>query len=160
MSSIVVGIAEFKFAESPQRLITYGLGSCVAIILHALENTVGSMAHIMLPLAYNKENIETPGKFADSSIAVMVQEMEIRGMGPSQLVAKIAGGADMFAGQFRGTGGRIGARNVLAARKTLDNFGIRLVAQDVGGATGRTVEYLPETGQVTVRTLWGEVKEL
>lgn len=160
MSPIVVGIAEYKFAEPPHKLVTYGLGSCVAIVLHSREVTVGSMAHIMLPLAYSHGDNETPGKFADSAVAVMVQHMEIRGIGPPQLVAKIAGGADMFAGQFKGTGRRIGARNILAARKALDSFGICLVAQDVGGTAGRTVEFTAETGLLMVRTLRGEVKEL
>jgi chemotaxis protein CheD len=86
--------------------------------------------------------------------------MEARGIGPPQLIGKIAGGADMFAGQFRGTGRRIGARNILSARKALDTFGIRLLAQDVGGTSGRTVEFIAETGLFTVRTLRGEVKEL
>jgi chemotaxis protein CheD len=160
MSSIVVGISEFKFVEPPHKLVTYGLGSCVAIVLFSKEAIVGSMAHIMLPLAYNHENNETPGKFADSAVAAMVQKMEVRGIGPPQLIAKIAGGADMFAGQFKGTGRRIGARNILSARKTLDTFGIRLLAQDVGGTAGRTVEFTAETGLFMVRTLRGEVKEL
>lgn len=160
MNHLVVGIAEFKFAEPPHKLVTYGLGSCVGIVLYSKEAIVGSMAHVMLPLAYSDEDNETPGKFADSAVAAMVQQMEIRGIGPPQLVAKIAGGADMFAGQFMGTGRRIGARNILAARKALDSFGIRLVAQDVGGTAGRTVEFTTETGLFMVRTLRGGVMEL
>ncbi len=160
MSHIVVGIADFKFAEPPHKLVAYGLGSCVAIALYSKEAIVGSMAHIMLPLTYSNEKNETLGKFADSAVAVMVDQMEIREIEPSQLVAKIAGGADMFAGQFKGAGRRIGARNILAARKVLDSFGIRLVAQDVGGTAGRTVEFAIETGLFMVRTLRGGVKEL
>ena len=160
MSHIIVGIAEFKFAEPPQKLITYGLGSCVAIVLHSKDAIVGSMAHIILPVAYSDEDNKTPGKFADTAVTAMVQQMEIRGIGPPQLIAKIAGGADMFAGKFKGTGRRIGARNVLATRKVLDNIGIRLVGQDVGGTVGRTVEYITDTGLLMVRTLRGEVKEL
>lgn len=158
MSSIVVGIAEIKFAEPPEKLVTYGLGSCLAIALHA--DSMGSMAHIMLPLAHSYGDSETPGKFADSAVAAMVQQMEIRGISPSQLVAKIAGGADMFAGHFKGTGRRIGARNILAARKTLDSYGMRLVGQDVGGTAGRSVEFSTETGVLMVRTLRGGIKEL
>jgi chemotaxis protein CheD len=160
MSPIVVGISDIRFAEPPQKLVTYGLGSCVAIVLFSREAVVGSMAHVMLPLACGDGNNETPGKFADTAVAAMVQKMEARGIGPPQLIGKIAGGADMFAGQFRGTGRRIGARNILSTRKALDTFGIRLLAQDVGGTAGRTVEFIAETGLFTVRTLRGEVKEL
>jgi chemotaxis protein CheD len=160
MSNIVVGIAEFKFAEPPQKLVTYGLGSCVAITCYAKEAFIGSMAHILLPHAYSAHDNEAPGKFADSAVAAMVQQMEIRDIGPSRLIAKIAGGADMFAGQLMGTDRCIGARNILAARKALDKFGIRLVAQDVGGTAGRTVEFATENGLLMVRTLRGEVKQL
>jgi len=160
MSAIVVGIAEYIFVEPPQKLVTYGLGSCVAIALHSKEALVGSMAHIMLPLAGNERHNEAPGKYADSAVAQMITQMKNRGIGPSGIVAKIAGGADMFGGQFQGAGRDIGARNILAARRALDSFGVHLIAQDVGGTTGRTVEFTVETGSLLVRTLRGELKEL
>jgi len=160
MSFIVVGIAEYKFARPPSNLITYGLGSCVAIVLYSSEDILGCMAHVMLPFAYKDQENEAPGKFADSAVAIMMREMEIRGIVPSRIVGKIAGGADMFAGQFKGSSRCIGARNILAAHKTLDKFGICLVAQDVGGTAGRSVEFNSENGLFTVRTLRGEVKEL
>ncbi len=160
MKLVVVGISELRLAQRPGKLVTYGLGSCVAVVLYACDNGVGSMAHIMLPMAYDGDDIQTPGKFADTAVANMVQMMDQRGIAPPQLVAKMAGGADMFAGQFKGKGRRIGARNILSARKVLDNFGVRLVAQDVGGTVGRTAEFSTDTGLLTVRTLRGGMKEL
>jgi chemotaxis protein CheD len=160
MSSIVVGIAEFKLAEPPRKLVTYGLGSCVAIVLHSLQDGVGSMAHVMLPYAYSEKESAAPGKFADSAVGAMVRQMEDRGVGTGHIVAKIAGGADMFAGQFKGAGSRIGARNIIAVHKALDAHSIPLLAEDVGGSMGRTVEFTVETGQFVVRTLRGVVKEL
>ena len=160
MNSIVVGISEFKFAEPPYKLVTYGLGSCVAIVLYSREAVLGAMAHVMLPLAYRDQESEAPGKFADSAVAAMVRQMEIRGVIASRIEAKIAGGADMFAGQIQGPGRRIGARNILAAKRALENFGVSLVAQDAGGTFGRTVEFCTETGLLTVRTLRKGVKEI
>ena len=160
MNSIVVGIAEFKFAESPNKLVSYGLGSCVAIVLYSREVVVGAMAHVMLPLAYKDQDTEAPGKFADSAVEAMVRRMEELGITVSAVEAKMAGGADMFAGQMQGSGRRIGARNILAARRALDSFGVRLTAQDVGGTFGRTVQFDTKTGLFTVRTLKGNVKEL
>lgn len=160
MNPVIVGIAEFKFAVPPQRLVTYGLGSCVAIVLHSQEADVGCLAHIMLPYAYSVQENATPGKFADSAVTVMASQMGERGVEPSRITAKIAGGADMFAGQHRETGRRVGARNVLAVKKALEVSGIHLVAQDVGGTSGRTVEYTVETGRFLVRTLREGVKEL
>ncbi|UCF88414.1 MAG: chemotaxis protein CheD [bacterium] len=160
MRSIIVGIAELKFAEPPDKLVTYGLGSCIAITLHAGEAALGSMAHILLPMAHTGKENASPGKFADSAVTAMVREMGEREIGPSDLIAKIAGGADMFAGQFKGTGRRIGERNILAVRKALSDNGIGLAAEDVGGTAGRTVEFDTQTGVLTVRTLRGNVVEL
>ncbi|MDF1535402.1 MAG: chemotaxis protein CheD [bacterium] len=160
MKPVVVGISEFRLAWRPVKLVTYGLGSCVAVVLFARDEGIGSMAHIMLPMAYGNNDTDTPGKFADTAVAGMVRMMEQQGISPPGIVAKITGGADMFAGQFKGKGRRIGARNILAARKALDNFGIRLVAQDVGGTVGRSVEFMTDTGVLTVRTLRGGMKEL
>jgi chemotaxis protein CheD len=157
---ITVGISDLQFAEYPLKLITHGLGSCVAITLYAGDSGVGSMAHVMLPMSHDSQHIMVPGKYADTAVTHMVSAMGSRGITPSQLVAKIAGGADMFAGQFNGKGRGIGARNILSARKVLDKLGVPLVAQDVGGTTGRTVEFSTETGLMTVRALHGGVKEL
>lgn len=160
MNPIVVGIAEFRFAEPPRKLVTYGLGSCVAITLFSRQAAVGAMAHVMLPLAYGSEGDGSAGKFADSAVAAMVREMGRRGIGPAGLEAKMAGGADMFAGHFEGTGRRIGARNILATLKALNSFQIRLLSQDVGGNAGRTVEFDLMTGILLVRTIRGGEKEL
>ncbi|UCG39208.1 MAG: chemotaxis protein CheD [bacterium] len=160
MKPLVVGISEFLMARRPERMVTYGLGSCVAIVLYAREQGLGAMAHVMLPLAYSEQDHAVPAKFADTAVSTMVDQMEQQGVNAADLVAKIAGGADMFAGQFKGKSRRIGARNVMSARKTLDNFGIRLLAQDVGGTAGRTVEFDTDTGLLTVRTLRGGVKQL
>ncbi len=160
MNRIVVGIAQYNIGRAPQKLVTYGLGSCVAVVLHSVEIGVGCMAHVMLPYAFDEVETGTPGKFADTAVAEMVRQMEARGTGPSRLSAKIAGGADMLAGQFKGPGASIGARNVLAVRSILETFGINLAAQDVGGTAGRTVEFTIETGLFMVRTLNGGVKEL
>jgi chemotaxis protein CheD len=160
MKPVIVGISDLQLAQKPGKLVTYGLGSCVAVVLYAQESGVGSMAHVMLPLAYDRDDTDTPGKFADTAVASMVQMLEQKGITPPQIVAKMTGGADMFAGQVKGKGRRIGARNILSARKVLDNFGIRLVAQDVGGTVGRTAEFATTTGVLTVRTLRGGMKEL
>ncbi len=153
MDLIVVGISEYKFAEIPARLITYGLGSCVAIILHCRNVGVASMAHVMLPMSFTGDKVSTPGKFADTAIVAMLKEMDSRGIGPGSLEAKLTGGADMFAGKIKGMSRRIGARNVLATRKTLGNYGVKILAQETGGNSGRTAEFHTEDGSLIVRTL-------
>lgn len=153
MDLVVVGISEYRFADKPDRLITYGLGSCVAIILYSRESGVASMAHVMLPMSFTGDRVSTLGKFADTAIVAMLKEMDSRGITPKDLEAKLTGGADMFAGKIKGMSRRIGARNVLAARKTLGNYGVKILGQETGGNTGRTAEFLTENGSLIVRTL-------
>ncbi len=66
----------------------------------------------------------------------------------------------MFAGRSTGPGRHIGARNALAARRTLENHGIPLLGEDVGGNLGRTAEFLTQTGALVVRTLKSGTREL
>ena len=160
MKPVVVGISEIRFAAQPERLVTYGLGSCVAVVLFSPEQKVGAMAHVMLPMAINDRGDAPSGKYADAAVLFMVREFAQRGMAARDLVAKLTGGADMFAGRVTGLSRRIGARNVLAARKTLENHGVVILAQDVGGNEGRTAEFSTDTGYLLVRTLRGGVREI
>lgn len=160
MSNVVVGISEIKLASRPEILITYGLGSCVAVVLNQRETGLSAMAHVMLPTAVRSETELSPGKYADTAVNEMLDRMEASGTGASGLVAKMAGGADMFAGKLTGGGRRVGTRNILAVRKALDTVGIRLVSQDVGGVIGRTVEFHTQSGTLVVRTLKGGRKDI
>jgi chemotaxis protein CheD len=71
----------------------------------------------------------------------------------SRLVAKIAGGSQMFA--FMGNDDKllIGPRNVAAVEKALKEQGIKLTAKNVGGSAGRSVLFDLASGKVTIKTL-------
>ncbi len=160
MNLVTVGIAEIRMGERPDRLITYGLGSCVAIVLFHDHSGTAAMAHVMLPMAFEGDETINPAKYADTAILRMTNMLGRKGFAPGSLAAKIAGGADMFAGLSRGKSRHIGERNVLTARKTLRNSGIALEAEDTGGNLGRSVEFDTSTGRMTVRTLRKDVKVL
>jgi chemotaxis protein CheD len=69
-----------------------------------------------------------------------------------KIVAKIFGGARMFDG-FAGCRGilQIGDENIVAAREVLKELEIPLVAECVGGRTGRTIVLDLSDGSVLVR---------
>lgn len=48
---------------------------------------------------------------------------------------------------------RIGPRNVEAVKKQLNREHIPIVAEDVGGNSGRTIEFDPSTGLLEIRTV-------
>ena len=65
------------------------------------------------------------------------------------LTAKIAGGAQMFASSKIMS---IGDRNVKAVKETLNNYSIKIIAEQTGKNFGRTVYFDTSTGNVEVKS--------
>ena len=74
-----------------------------------------------------------------------------KGASRTRLVAKIAGGAQMFAFQNKSDLVRVGERNVQASKKKLAEMKIPILAEDTGENFGRTVIFYPETGDYVIR---------
>ncbi len=134
-----VGIGEMRMGDSLMTAV--GLGSCVALILHDKRRNVGSMAHVMLP---EGESPERPGKFATTAVPAMLQSLVSSGSRKSSLTARLVGGACMFQ-NFNGKL-NIGERNVAMLRSLLEQHGVSVETEDVGGTKGRTVVYDPADG--------------
>lgn len=157
---IKVGMADYKIGQLPDRLISYGLGSCVGIALYDPHPCIGGLAHIMLPDSKQARRSDNPAKFADTALPAMLQEMLQNGAVKSRIIAKIAGGAQMFTFANATDIMRVGERNVEAVRRVLMDLGLPLAAEDTGGNYGRTVELRTESGILYVRTVDRGEKEL
>lgn len=151
MSLIIVGISDYKTAKDPDKLITYALGSCVGTCLFDGVTGVAGLSHVLLPDSSISKSDKNIMKYADTAIEALVREIERHGVRRAQLKAKIAGGANMFATQS--TGMNIGERNVAAVKEQLRRLGIRIVAEATGKNYGRTVEFNPKTGAMTVKSV-------
>ncbi len=161
MSEMVkVGMADLAVGRTPDILKTCGLGSCVGICILDPATKVGGMAHIMLPSSSLARSLENPAKYADTAVPMMVKKMQDLGAVRSRMVAKIAGGAQMFV--FAGSSEvmRIGERNAQAAKGALAELGIRLLAEDIGGNYGRTIEFACESGKLWIKTFEHGEKEI
>lgn len=167
--TVNVGVAEYFVTHNPHVLASFGLGSCVAVALYDDKKGIGGLAHIMLPDSSAMTKKGNPGKFADTAIKAMVEEMERLGSKRRDIRAKIAGGACMFtipgAVNPRNVPGpclgmQIGERNIEAARKALEELKIPLVAEDVGGSYGRTMRFNIADGKVVISSIKYGVKEL
>lgn len=157
---IKVGMADYKVAKNPASLISYGLGSCVGIALYDSITKVGGLAHIMLPDSTQARSAENPAKFADTALPLMVDDMIRLGASKSRIIAKIAGGAQMFTFANATDIMRVGERNTEAVRTVLKKIDIRIVAEDTGGNYGRTVELKLDSGVYRVKTIDKGEKEL
>lgn len=159
-STLRVGISEFRVVRAPAVLVAFGLGSCLGVILDDREKCLGGMAHTLLPASRPGMPEERLAKYVDAAIRLLVDELLQQGAGRERLTARLVGGANMFEPLYPSATDGIGARNVRVARATLQTLGIPLVAEDVGGSQGRTVEFDLATGQVVVRSVHGEGKIL
>jgi chemotaxis protein CheD len=161
---IKVGMADWKVGRDPDILITFGLGSCVALVLWNPQERLGAMAHIMLPdskiIRYRQEN--NPAKFGDTAVPIMLAEMEKLGCRKEFLQAKLVGGANMFtfAGKLISGNMNVGQRNVQSVKTSLEQKGVRLVSEDTGGTFGRSVEFYASTGLIRIRTAAAGDKEI
>lgn len=160
MSKIIkIGMADLNICDCPDILTTLGLGSCVGIILYDPASKISGMAHVMLPDSTKIKNNQNIAKFADTAIDELIRLLIVRGANRRRLVAKIAGGAQMFA--FSSNTDdlmRIGERNVSATKSKLQQLGISILSEDTGKNYGRTIEFYSETGALKIKSIGKEEK--
>lgn len=153
MALIKVGMADLNVCVSPDSITTLGLGSCVGIALRDPISKIGGLAHIMLPDSTVIRNNTNIPKFADTGIDELVKQVTRKGANRARLVAKIAGGAQMFGFGSNSDTVRVGERNVQATKKKLAQLKIPIMAEDTGKNFGRTVIFFPETGDFVIRAV-------
>ena len=162
-----VRISEHSVARDSERLKSFGLGSCIGLVIYDPHKKIGAMAHILLPRPANSHAREKSAKYAASAVALLIEELRKAGCNPGHLRAKMAGGANMFPRRFNPaadhraiTSASIGERNARAVRQALARRKVTLVAEEVGGEQGRTIEFNHQTGELAVYKSSGELKVL
>jgi len=158
---VKVGIADMNIVKGADHIRTSGLGSCVGVVVYDQSREIAGLAHVMLPdSSLAKAGSMNIAKYADTAVRELVNRLIKVGAKQVGLKAKIAGGAQMF--QFANSNDlmRIGPRNVEAVKKELSALNISIVAEDVGGNSGRTIEFDPKTGILNIRTVNKGVREL
>jgi chemotaxis protein CheD len=151
-SSIRMG--EMGVASDGEELRTL-LGSCIGVALYDRRRKIGGLAHIVLPTAPGPT--DRPGKFVDTAIPKMIEEMERRAGGELRLTAKIAGGASMFATTAVAN---IGQQNIQSCEKHLREMGIPIVARHCGGEQGRRMSLYATSGKVVIEIVGQDPIEL
>ena len=159
-NQIKVGIADLNFVLPPGTIITIGLGSCVGIALYDSTKKIAGLSHIMLPDSTQFKNNNTPMKFADTAIPMLIDKLIEAGCLKSSLKAKIAGGASMFNFKDKTLVSDRGQRNAEAVKLALKKEGIPIVAEALGGNKGRTMIVNSEDGSVTIRVAGGNTFQL
>ena len=150
---IKIGMAELDVCLPPDAITTLGLGSCVGVVLYDPTKKICGMVHVMLPDSTKIKNNENIAKFADTGREELLRRVVALGANRKNIVAKIAGGAQMFAFKSDNDMLRVGDRNVEATKGKLKQLNIPLLAEDTGKNSGRTIEFYPETGELLVKSV-------
>jgi chemotaxis protein CheD len=160
MGDVVVGIADLKVSHvEMDYLVTYALGSCIAVAVYDPLVKVGGLLHYMLPDSTldSEKAKEHPGMFADTGIPLLFKSCYKLGAEKKRMIVKIAGGARIMddMNYFR-----IGQKNLTALRKIFWKNNVLIDAEDIGENYNRTVRLEISTGRFLVKGLGGTVKEL
>jgi len=160
MRQLVVGVGEGQVSRDPDTVIvTFALGSCVAVTMHDPVARVAGMVHFMLPessMAGDKSN-HRPWMFADTGISLLLRAALEQGADKRRLIIFAAGGAQLMndAGMFD-----IGKRNCVALRKALSKYGLVAHAEVTGVIVARTLRIEVASGRVWLHVLGGKIRQL
>jgi chemotaxis protein CheD len=153
-------VADLRTGVADDTLVTVGLGSCVAILLHDAEARVGGLAHVLLPSPALSRMDNNPAKFPQSAVPRLIELMAADGAKVQRITARLVGGASMFAALAPPGTIQMGERNLVAARQVLSSYGVPLIGEAVGGDFGRTVRLRVCDGRVEVTTVAHGVQHL
>ncbi len=140
-------------------LVTYSLGSCIAVTVYDPTVKVGGLLHYMLPdsqLDLQKAR-QLPAMFADTGIPLLFKSSYRLGATKTNMVVKVMGGAQLLdeRGLFN-----IGKRNHEALREIFSKNKVVITAEHVGGNVNRTVSLEMATGRVMLKISGGTAIEL
>ena len=160
MKELVIGVGDGGVSRDADAvLITYALGSCVALMLHDPVARVAGMVHYMLPeSSETRQECNTrPCKFADTAIPFLLRAALQQGADKRRLIVFAAGGAQVMNDNSIFN---VGKRNCLALRKALWKFGLVAHAEDTGGTLVRTVRMEVGSGRVWLHSPAGKRWEM
>jgi chemotaxis protein CheD len=152
-TELLVSVADLQAAKGESVLVTLGLGSCVALMLHDPAVQVGGLAHILLPSRSLTRGGDNPGRFPQSAVPALLDRMADLGADRRRMTARLVGGAAMFASLAPAGSIQMGDRNLIAAREVLTGLAIPIVGELVGGAQGRSVWFEVAAGRIRVRSV-------
>ncbi len=149
--NIVVTVSDAKLSSRVEDvLLTYSLGSCIAVALYDPVAKIAGMLHYQLPTATADpaRGAEKPLMYADSGMDWLVGKMVERGAETKRMKVRLAGGANMLNdnGLFD-----IGRRNHASIRKYLWQHRMFINAEHVGGNEPRNLQINVSDGAVVIK---------
>ncbi|MHA2362528.1 MAG: chemotaxis protein CheD [Candidatus Hodarchaeales archaeon] len=145
--------------NKPKVLQILGLGSCIALSFYYPKKNFGALAHVMLPSSVQARTPALKGKYADTAVDELVRLFQRKKISLSDIQIKIVGGAKMFM-KLTSEVFDISNRNIQAIKNKLNQYNLKIQAQDIGGKRGRTIYFFLENGEIRVYYAGGKLKAI
>lgn len=144
MTTHVAGLGAMVASRTPgDRLVAYGLGSCVGVVLSAPATGWWALGHVVLPGPMPADRPDDrPVYYAVPGLGRLLDDFAAR-TGHTRPEVALFGGA---AGSGSLAGFDIGRRNVLAIRRHLWQLGLSPLHEEVEGSVSRTVSVVVGAG--------------
>ena len=136
------------FATSTPTSVSTVLGSCVSVCLWDPHSSIGGVNHFVLPHWAGTGRLSP--RFGSVAVSSLIESLCAHGTTSGNLMAKIFGGAGVLGTENTN---RLGARNVVVARELLEDEGIPIVGEDVGGTWGRKLIFHTDRGTAWIKKL-------
>ena len=157
MSTVTtVPMGEIRMAHQAGILRTL-LGSCVGVALYHKPTRTATLAHVLLADSSFRSETEGErlertqmGRYVDTAIQEMLREIGNDARRDGEVVAHVAGGAEMLAA---GRGESVGEQNQRAAQDFLHRLRIEVVSEDFGGSRARRMSIDASDGRVNIETI-------
>ena len=145
--NLIVGVSDMKVSKNPDAvLVTYSLGSCIAIAVFDPAAKVGGLLHYMLPESSldSAKAAANPFMFADTGIPRLFKSVYELGGIKGRMRVIMVGGSQVLdqKGFFN-----IGKRNEMAARKLFHRNNVVIDFAETGGSGNRTIRLAIRDGQ-------------
>lgn len=157
---IAVGVGDLAVSKDiKDEIVTYSLGSCIAVIIHDAKAGVGGLLHLMLPTSsLNPQRAASqPAVFADTGLPKLFRSAYQLGAVKGRMKVTVVGGSQVLdeGGHFN-----IGKRNYAAVRKILYRNNVLVDKEDVGGNVNRTVGLHVGTGEIWMKVNGANLRKL
>ena len=133
---------EAKWGSGEDLVMTTLLGSCVAACMRDPVAGVGGMNHFLLPGGGDDQSRSRSESYGLYLMELLINGLLKTGARRERLEVKLFGGARTVSGLSD-----IGAKNAAFAKTFLQVEGITFAGGDLGGESGRRIEYWPHSGR-------------
>lgn len=144
-------IGGYHVSKSPTVVKTV-LGSCISVCLYEKELKVGAMNHFMLPSVKDISDYNNT-RYGIFAMEVIVNEVIKMGGKRKNMQAKIFGGGHVLDNMGTSTILNVPEKNIAFAKAFLQNEGIPIVKEDIGGNLPRKVFYFLTENRALVKHL-------